>query len=184
MSDIQDEIAELQEGDTKTFEKLFRKYYLLLCYEARFYIPEKHIVPELVGDVFCWLWQNRETLCITTSLRAYLVRAVKHACLSYLRRNEPEYIELDAQEMNRNHLFSPEASPLDYVLSKELAERVNKAVDELPPQYKRVFVLSRYQNLSYAEISLEMGVSLNTVKLYQKKALARLRQVLQEYSKL
>ena len=148
---------------------------------ARSYITEKHIIEEIVGDVFRWLWENRETLVITTSIRAYLVRAVHNACLSYLRRNQLEYIEIDDNIAERNTLFSLDESPLDYVLSKELIERVGKAVKELPPQYKRVFELSRYKNLTYAEISEEMGVSVNAVKLYQKKALAQLRQVLKEY---
>ena len=88
---------------------------------------------------------------------------------------------MDDTVVERNTLFSLDESPLDYVLSKELIERVGKAVKELPPQYKRVFELSRYKNLTYAEISEEMGVSINAVKLYQKKALAQLRQVLKEY---
>ncbi|GGJ95415.1 MULTISPECIES: RNA polymerase sigma-70 factor [Parabacteroides] len=181
MMDTRDELVKLQQGNHKTFECLFKKYYVFLCYEARSYITEKHIVEEIVGDVFRWLWENRETLVITTSIRAYLVRAVHNACLSYLRRNQPEYIELDDNIAERNTLFSLDESPLDYVLSKELIERVGKAVKELPPQYKRVFELSRYKNLSYAEISEEMGVSVNAVKLYQKKALAQLRLVLKEY---
>ena len=178
---VGDEILDLKEGNHKTFEFLFKKYYVFLCYEARSYITEKHIIEEIVGDVFRWLWENRETLVITTSVRAYLVRAVHNTCLSYLRRNQPEYIELDDTVVERNTLFSLDESPLDYVLSKELIERVGKAVKELPPQYKRVFELSRYKNLTYAEISEEMGVSINAVKLYQKKALAQLRQVLKEY---
>lgn len=176
-----DEILGLQKGNHKTFEYLFKKYYVFLCYEARSYIREKHIIEELVGDVFRWLWENRETLVITTSIRAYLVRAVHNACLSYLRKNQPEYIELDDNVADKNTLFSLDESPLDYVLSRELIERVNKAVKELPPQYKKVFELSRYKNLTYAEISEEMGVSVNAVKLYQKKALAQLRMVLKDY---
>lgn len=181
MMDTRDELVKLQQGNHKTFECIFKKYYVFLCYEARSYITEKHIIEEIVGDVFRWLWENRETLVITTSIRAYLVRAVHNACLSYLRRNQPEYIEFDDNIVERNTLFSLDESPLDYVLSKELIERVGKAVKELPPQYKRVFELSRYKNLTYAEISEEMGVSVNAVKLYQKKALAQLRQVLKEY---
>lgn len=180
MKDVFNEFAELQQGGYKTFENLFRKYYVVLCYEARSYIIEKHIIEELVGDVFRWLWENRETVVITTSIRAYLIRAVHNACLSYLRQNQPEHIELD-NVTEKNALFSLDESPLDYVLSKELIERVNKAVKELPPQYKRVFELSRYKNLTYAEISEEMGISVNAVKLYQKKALAQLRLALREY---
>lgn len=177
---VSDEVLGLQRGDYKTFELLFNKYYVLLCYEARSYIVENQIIEEVVGDVYRWLWENRETLVITTSVRAYLIRAVHNACLSYLRKSQPEWVELD-EVANKNTLLSLDESPLDYVLSKELIERVNKAVKELPPQYKRVFELSRYKNLTYAEISEEMGVSINAVKLYQKKALAQLRQVLKEY---
>ena len=174
------EILDLKKGNHKTFELLFKKYYVFLCYEARSYITEKYIIEEVVGDVFRWLWENRETLVIT-SVRAYLVRAVHNACLSYLRKNKHEYVELDDTVVERSTLFSLDESPLDYVLSRELIERVDKAVKELPSQYKRVFELSRYKNLTYAEISEEMGISINTVKLYQKKALAQLRLVLKEY---
>ena len=174
------EILDLKKGNHKTFELLFKKYYVFLCYEARSYITEKYIIEEVVGDVFRWLWENRETLVIT-SVRAYLVRAVHNACLSYLRQNQPEYVELDDTVVERSTLFSLDESPLDYVLSRELIERVDKAVKELPSQYKRVFELSRYKNLTYAEISEETGISINTVKLYQKKALAQLRLVLKEY---
>ncbi|MFV0583585.1 MAG: RNA polymerase sigma-70 factor [Parabacteroides gordonii] len=180
MIDIRDEIVELQKGSHKSFEILFRRYYVLLCYEARSYITEKHIIEELVGDVFRWLWENRDTLEITTSIRAYLIKATHNACLSYLRKNQLQYIELE-EVKDKNTLFSLDESPLDYVLSRELIERVDKAVKELPPQYKKVFELSRYKNLTYAEISAEMGVSVNAVKLYQKKALAQLRLVLKDY---
>lgn len=181
MMNIRDEIVELQKGNHKAFEILFRKYYVCLCYEARSYITEKYIIEELVGDVFGWLWENRETLVITISVRAYLIRATHNACLSYLRRNQIECIELDDDRADKNTLFSLDESPLDYVLSKELTERIGKAISELPPQYKKVFELSRYKNLTYAEISEEMGVSVNAVKLYQKKALAQLRMVLKDY---
>ncbi len=83
--------------------------------------------------------------------------------------------------MSKNFLRLVFTQSLDYVLSRELIERVDKAVKELPPQYKKVFELSRYKNLTYAEISAEMGVSVNAVKLYQKKALAQLRLVLKDY---
>lgn len=174
-------VSELQKGSHKAFEVLFREYYILLCYEARSYLSEKYLIEELVDDVFRWLWENRENLIITTSVRAYLIKAIHNACLSYLRQNIPEQVELE-DSTTMNTLFAVGESPLDYVLSKELMERINQAVNDLPTQYKRVFELSRYQNLSYNEISTEMGISVNTVKLYQKKALARLRQELKDYA--
>lgn len=161
----------LEEGKHKTFELLFKK---VLCFSllwGTFLHTEKYIIEEVVGDVFRWLWENRETLVIT-SVRAYLVRAVHNACLSYLRQNQPEYVELDDTVVERSTLFSLDESPLDYVLSRELIERVDKAVKELPSQYKRVFELSRYKNLTYAEISEEMGISINTGKTVSEEGVS------------
>lgn len=174
-------VSELQKGSHKAFEVLFREYYVLLCYEARSFLSEKYIIEELVDDVFRWLWENRKNLIITTSVRAYLIKSIHNACLSYLRQNIPKQVVIeDFTDMNT--LFYLGESPLDYVISKELMERINQAVSDLPTQYRRVFELNRYQNLSYNEIAVEMGVSVNTVKLYQKKALARLRQELKDYA--
>ena len=42
------EILDLKKGNHKTFELLFKKYYVFLCYEARSYITEKYIIEEVV----------------------------------------------------------------------------------------------------------------------------------------
>ena len=173
-------LRQIREGNEDAFKSLFETYFTPLCRFIYLHLDDKNVAEELAMDIFIYLWENRETLVIT-SVRAYLVRAVHNACLSYLRQNQPEYVELDDTVVERSTLFSLDESPLDYVLSRELIERVDKAVKELPSQYKRVFELSRYKNLTYAEISEEMGNSINTVKLYQKKALAQLRLVLKEY---
>ncbi|MEG1543755.1 MAG: RNA polymerase sigma-70 factor [Tannerellaceae bacterium] len=176
----QEELSELQKGNIKVFEKIFKDYYLLLCYEARSYIVDKQIIEELVGDVYRWLWENKETLTITISIRAYLVKAIHNACLGYLRKRHQDLVELD-DDTEYNTLFSLNESPLDYVLSKELIERITKSVNELPPQYRKVFELSRLGDMTYNEIAQEMGISINAVKLYQKKALSKLRFELKDY---
>ena len=51
------------------------------------------------------------------------------------------------------------------ILSKELIEQIDNAIAELPPQYKRVFLLSRYEDKTYMEIADELNISVNTEKL-------------------
>ena len=173
-------LREMYEGNHKALEQLFQLYYVLLCYEARKYIPEKYIVEELVNDVFLRLWENRETLSITSSLRGYLIRSIHNACLSHLRKNQVQIAEL-SDDCTGNSLLSIGESPLDYILSKELIEQIDNAIAELPPQYKRVFLLSRYEDKTYMEIADELNISVNTVKLYLKKALSKLRDNLYEF---
>jgi len=173
-------LVELQKGNQWAFEQLFKRYYVLLCYEAKEYISEKYIIEELVGDVYRRLWENRQTLQINSSIRYYLIRSVHNACMSYLRIRQFEKVDVDCVT-EENTLSSLCESPLDYILSKELVEHIDKAIDRLPKQYKRAFILSRYEDKSYNEIADEMSISVNAVKLYLKKALSKLRDDLKVY---
>jgi RNA polymerase sigma-70 factor (ECF subfamily) len=171
-------------GDCDVFEKLFYKYYVMLCYEAKEYIKDSFLAEEIVDDVFCKIWENRLTIVIKTSFREYMVQSVHYKCISHLRklkneRTNTEWIEENKTE--RYNLISLGENPLDYIISEELEERIDFAINLLPDQYKRTFLLSRKENLKYEEIAERMGISINTVKLYIKKALTILRENLKDF---
>ena len=68
----------------KAFDTLFRRYYPMLCaYGHRF--VELEDAEEIVEDSLLWIWENRETLVIESSLNSYLFkmvyrRALNNAC--------------------------------------------------------------------------------------------------------
>ena len=74
-----------------------------------------------------------------------------------------------------------ESSPLGVIIEKELENRINESIDHLPEECRNVFKLSRFENLSYDEISERLGISVNTVRYHIKNALATLRTNLREY---
>jgi len=63
----------------------------------------------------------------------------------------------------------------------EFEKYVNDAIESLPPRYKQAFKLSRFNNMTYPEIALEMGISIDGVKMNMKKALESLREKLSDY---
>jgi RNA polymerase sigma-70 factor (ECF subfamily) len=67
---------------------------------------------------------------------------------------------------------------LPEVFREELEERIRAAIDGLPEQCRKVFVLSRYDELRYAEIAEKLGISVNTVENQISKALRILREAL------
>lgn len=180
-------IHELKAGNHLVFEQVFKKYYATLCFEARGYLGEKHLVEEVVCDVFTRVWQNRETLYIKTSLREYLVKAVHNTCIDYYRHlkaqeklkqgfEQKQEIPITLKDIGEN--------PLDYILTQELEVRIIKAIESLPDQYKKTFTLSRFHDLTYDEIAAEMGISVNSVKTNIKNALSKLRESLGEFLSL
>ncbi|MBN2349191.1 MAG: RNA polymerase sigma-70 factor [Bacteroidales bacterium] len=175
-------IQELKKGNRLIFEQVFRRYYKMLCLEAKGYISAEYLVEEIVCDVFTKIWQNRESLYIQSSLKNYLIKSVHNKCIDYYR-----YLKThnnDEQRISEIHdhytLADLDEDPLDYIITQELEEKIKGAIESLPEQYKKAFKLSRFNNLSYSEIAVEMNISVNSVKTNIKNALVKLREKLKD----
>ena len=79
-------------GDEETYILLYREYYVALCSYSRRYVGRKDIAEEIVSDTFMKIWENRETIQINTSVKAYLFHAVCNNSLNYLRKLRKEEI--------------------------------------------------------------------------------------------
>jgi RNA polymerase sigma-70 factor, ECF subfamily len=180
----QEIVRELKAGNITVFEQIFKKYYTTLCFEARGYIGAKHLVEEIVCDVFTKIWLNRETIQIKTSLREYLIKAIHNNCIDYYRHlKSQDKLKQGFGEKQEEWvtLYSIGENPLDYIITQELEDHIADAIETLPDQYKKTFKLSRFSDLSYDEIAVEMGISVNTVKTNIKNALSKLRVTLSEF---
>lgn len=165
-----------------TFESLFKTYYSALCTFAYDFVNRHDLAEEIVQDTFMKIWEKYDDLNIQVSEKAYLYRAVQNNCLNFIKQNKSrtQYSsELLQQIESRIHLFSlPSDSPANMLETSELEQLAEKAIRKLPPQCQDVFRLSRFEQLSYPEISRHLGISVNTVKTQMTRALQRLRDEL------
>lgn len=181
-------VKKMINDDVRAFESIFNEYYHFLCSFAYGMTRERHISEEIVEDFFADLWKNRHQLRIETSVRAYFVRAIHHRCINYLKREKPKYISalevsqlIDKENLAEDYLILPEVPA---ILVNELEEKLLEGIDILPPQCKEIFLLSRYQDLSYEQISIRLNISVNTVKTQIKIAFSKLREHLKKYTLL
>jgi len=177
-------VCGLKAGKQDAFDMIFKKYYKLLCYEARGYFKNNYLIEELVCDVFTKIWQNRADLTINTSLREYLTKAVRNNCINYYRSQKvQEKLKKDVDENQKRaySLIDIGQDPLEYTITNELERHLNEAIESLPARYKQAFKLSRFEDMTYEEIAVEMGISVNGVKMNIKKALGNLREKLSDY---
>ena len=69
----------------------------------------------------------------------------------------------------------------EQIILSELEDKIEDIIREMPEECRKVFLLSRYGDKSYAEIADELNISVNTVKYHIKKALSLLREELKDY---
>ncbi|MDX2069612.1 MAG: RNA polymerase sigma-70 factor [Haliscomenobacter sp.] len=162
----------------KAFEWLFRRYFSELCQVVYRVAHDEHLAQDLVQEVLYELWRKRDKLTISISLRAYLKRSVLNRTLNHLRDNR-----LWSSEERMPEIAIEESDAVDLLRTEELQELVDAAIDELPEKCRIVFVLSRYEELSYRDIATELGIAEKTVENQVSKALKYLRQRLLPYLK-
>ena len=169
-------LSAVQRGDQKAFDTLFRRYYPMLCaYGHRF--VELEDAEEIVEDSLLWIWENRETLVIESSLNSYLFKMVYRRALNKLahidatQRADTRFYE-EMQEMLQD---------TDYYQIEELAKRIEDAVAALPESYREAFVMHRFRDMSYKEIAETLGVSPKTIDYRIQQAVKQLRMDLKDY---
>jgi RNA polymerase sigma-70 factor (ECF subfamily) len=175
----------LKEGNNTAYKYLYEHYYTFLCAVAYEYLGDRFRSEATVDELVFHLWEKRETLEITTSLRNYLIRAVRNRCINTLRleceRREIALSSLHTTEYETILSSESDDSPLTVLLENELDEKIKQAIEHLPADCRRIFKMSRYENKHYEQIAKETGISVNTVKYHIKNALSRLRDDLKDY---
>jgi RNA polymerase sigma-70 factor, ECF subfamily len=165
-------------ADKADFEKLFKLQYSHLCAYANTFLKDQMASEEVVQEVMFKVWVNRESLEIKTSVQSYLFRAVRNGCLNVLKHVD---IREEFKAYNEAIRNEPQRSHEEEVIISELEQKIRHAIDLLPMERKKVFILSRYEGLSYSEIASELGISVKTVENQVGKALKFLREELADY---
>lgn len=156
---------------------LFRQYYRDLCSHAVRFVYGRDVAEDIVGEVFLTFWRTRAYEHITSSYRAYLFRAVRNRAIDYLRA-EFGPIESLPDSLDELTITAGYDQPDRIIFLDELVQQIGAAVQTLPPQAQRVFMMSRFEGKSQADIAAELQLTPKTVENHLTRALGRLRKAL------
>ena len=113
------------------------------------------------------LWENRGSVKINTSVKSYLYTSVKNSCLNHLKREN----FFSSTEEHAEYADETNHIPQEKIEAEEIKKEVNKTIDKLPPKCKEIFLMARFDDLSYSEIAEIQNISINTVKTQLKRAM-------------
>ena len=166
--------AEIRNGSEQAFNKAFDLYYSRLCFFADKILHDFDLSRSLVQQVFVDLWIKRSRLQVD-SLQSYLYQSVRNASLDVLKHKKTESKYLATLEKE-------EAVQLtDLMEDAELADRINRAIQNLPEKCREIFILCRFDELKYAELAARLNISVKTVEMQISIALKKLRKELSDY---
>jgi RNA polymerase sigma-70 factor (family 1) len=171
-------VIALRKGDEMVYETVFKNYYSRLCNYANTIVKDANEAEEMVQGTFLALWENRDTLLIHTSVKSYLYRAVHNTCLNRIKHLKVKQAHSEHYKYVTDVAYE---STAQNILGDELQQQINQAIESMPQQCRTVFVLSRFENLTYAEIADQLKISVKTVDKHMVKALKIMRENLKEY---
>jgi RNA polymerase sigma-70 factor, ECF subfamily len=168
----------IQSGNESAFEMIFRAYYQPLCRYAYSFLEDKEESEEVVQSAFITIWEKRKSLDIQISLKSYLYRMVRNACLNVIKHEKIKQQHV-AHELAVTEPTYESVSQKVY--ASELEVKITEAMKVLPEQCRLVFQLSRFEELKYQEIADQLQISVKTVENHMGKALKIMREQLKEY---
>jgi len=133
---------------------------------------------ELVQGTFLKIWIKRDIIKINTSLKSYLYRAVQNHALNHLQQQKikQKYV------IDKEHFpAQPSGNGQLKMEEEELKKVIKNAILNLPEKRRKIFELSRFENMKYQQIAEHMAISVKTVEAQMSKSLQYLRIVLKEY---
>lgn len=171
-------LEQYRAGDSLAFAKIFLMYRSDLILFAFSILRNTHYAEEVVQDVFLKLWEEREGIKISSSLRSFLLRSVQNKCIDWLRHQKT------VMKYGRDHQVvssMQKNEPESILIKNELEARIEKAIKAMPAEVAFTFSLSRFEGLKYHEIAQKLKVSQRTVEDRISKALQILRRFLKDY---
>lgn len=150
--------------DSTGIKRLFEQYYIPLILFAKTYVRDEDVAKDVVQDVFYILIESGEKFTTIDNLKVYLYSAVKNKCLKYIRHE-------GVKERYEQYVWAnEEKNEEDYherILEEEVFTLLYQAIQELPGQCKKVFLLT-LEGKGNAEIAEALGIGIETVKSHKK----------------
>lgn len=156
------------------FRKLFDFYCKGLLDYSFHIVKDKTVAEDIVQYVWIKVWEKRHSINPELSFKSYLYTAVRNQTLKYIRDTKHKFTSLESIDSLADGITLQD----DQMHNKETLKFINEAIDHLPDKCREIFMLNRFEGLSYKEITEVLDISINTVKTQMIRALSSLRKAL------
>ena len=160
----------------QVFEDLFKSNYKRFVSVSFAYTKQKELAEEVVQDVFVDFWKRLQKEEKILNHEAYLRRAIVYRSLDVIKK-EKKYMQKESIDLLENALPHSDLNPESNIISKEKLTFLQKQIMVLPDRTREVFMLSRFEKMTYKEIADHLDIKEKTVEYHISNALSKLKKL-------
>ncbi len=144
------------------FAELYLRYWRKLYASARKRISSEDDAKDLIQELFVSLWVRRQDLPSDVNIAEYLYKALRYRIINYIQADKVRISYANAQLADMDPVSLPAAEL--HLASQELETLIEGVLESMPARMKEVFLLSYKNGFTPKEISLQLSLSVQTVK--------------------
>lgn len=174
-------IQQMINNDELAFKIIFDRYKNKLYNYSLGLTKSEEQAEEIVHDVFLKVWLNREKINPDLSFNAFLYKITKNASINFIKKAA---FDNALKKRLRNYFDKIHNETENAIISADYDHIFKKAIENLPPQQKLVFRMSRVDGKTHAEIADTLNLSKGTVRNYMMLAIASVKRFLNVYGEM
>jgi len=171
MTDEMSLMLKVKEGQIGYLSDLFEANHVALY---NFYLKSglnRALAEDLVQETFMRVLAYRTTYLAESSFKAWFYRIARNVVADHFRK---------LSNRNLHETFEEKHMNLSDSLADELEQEsklsdFDKALSAIPPEHREIIILSRFQQLNYADIAELLNCNINTLKTRMRTAIANLK---------
>lgn len=183
-SEVTDEelVKRVNSGERELYEVIMRRYNQQLYRVAWSYLDGEAAVKDSLQSAWVKAWENLDSFRGEAQLSTWLVRITINEALQAARSKKRRPEDISVTDLLQNHQIesSDKENPAMETERKDLRNRLEEAIAQLPPKYRSVFVMREMEEMSTRETADCLELTISNVKVRLHRARNMLREHLEE----
>jgi len=173
-------IEEAKKGSQAAYTKLYKHYHGIIQYNIFQLVYNTADAEDLTIVTFEKAFSKLDTYVPTNEFQTWLSKIARNTAIDFLvTKGRRPSSDVEIVDANIKH-FAIVRTPEDELISKELGNRLDLALNKIKRNYKEVIKLRYYDDLEYDEISSKMNITEGVARSYILRAKRKLKNLMVE----
>ena len=187
-------VKRVRDGDQRAYKLLVERYQRKVYSVALGMVKDREEARDVAQEAFIKVYKYLEHFKGDSSFYTWLYRITTNICIDVLRKRGSvrgdfvefdETIQMDSAEANIGALGSRlGTNPQKSALRKELAAKIQEALEQVPEKHRAILLLREVEGMSYEDLSRTLEIPKGTVMSRLFHARAKVQKILSEYLEL